>query len=251
MKSMRNIPDDFQTLKLHLLALLHLQQVPKLVDADALLPGKFALRLAWFYRELRDHLDPGNPVVTRIIELLRMLRRLWENLPGSEREAHLLAADYYQTAVTGSRSIRTDLDLVRLLLHIARIRIKLGQFREAMTLCSNARQLQMRFEAERRRLLALPSDAPDPPTDQQLSKMAASSRNMRYMLDQVLQIIDTLREDAENHEIAEAGNVLSKLQDIPFEEQREQLLSMGFRERVVARVLPAPKKKKLRDLFRP
>lgn len=122
--------DFYQAIRLNLLAIFILRQIPTLVDKDTLRLGKYFMRLAWLYRDL-SKTDQAEAVMAQVKTLTDPLKGHWKNLPQSEEEAIILAVKCYDNALSYSEEVENPIMEINLQKLLAKIYLRRQDYKQA------------------------------------------------------------------------------------------------------------------------
>ncbi|NCC51940.1 MAG: DUF2225 domain-containing protein [Spartobacteria bacterium] len=243
--------DFFQAIKLHLLAVYIHTQIDALAQKDAMNIGRYALRLAWLYRDL-DQMENNTQMVEALASLHDDLASCWPERPVDEMAALAMAVASYNTAFDKSTAIRTAIDAVNVLQLIGRIHIKLKNYRDALRL------LQMSGDKARREKMLLDEELKAPPaegapalTAEKSGKMVSDSRRLSALADTALELAESARQQWMKNEISNAETVLRAHKGKSAEALRALLEEQGIDQKIINRYIPEQKKKKMFGLFGP
>jgi uncharacterized protein (DUF2225 family) len=146
-----DIERDFvQAFKLLYLGIFQLELVPEIVQKDCLNLGRYYSRLGWLFKDLAALGQAEKSQSSALEQLQSTLRGEWKNAPRSSGEAEDLAVGYFETALVGSRMIKTFREEAELILLICRIHLNRRDIRKAKQYLSAARARLSKFDEERK-----------------------------------------------------------------------------------------------------
>lgn len=130
---------------LHMLALYQLEGMEEIVQRETILLGKYYLRTAWLFRDLKDTFSKEKDSVE---QLLGHVKRFWEEIPTLEYACLERAAGLLEKGLETSSAIETTRDEIELILLIARIWMKAGDTRKAKNFGAYSRERLAKYETE-------------------------------------------------------------------------------------------------------
>jgi len=226
--------NPFEAIRLHLLAIFHLQIVDEVERRDSLNLGRYSLRLAWLYEDLGENADLNAIFGPQLEAFFKVLSVQWPEVPNSAKKAHEMALRYYCQALEFSRAIDTTKEEVDLLLLIARVAMKLGELTVARRHIDRARDTIRKLEASRRSGKAPKDDA----------QVAADLRRMRSSSETVQIIFEKLQETKDKEDEARARDLVQKNPGKSIEELRALLASKNIDQKIINSIVPQSSKKK-------
>lgn len=235
--------DFFQGLRLHLLAVLELELIEDMVKQYFLNLGRYCLHLAWLYRDLSNNAEASAATLPRMEELYEEVKAFWPAMPRSEYEALNKAANYYDQTFERSPQVKTVIDEVSILQVIARIYIKLGKREESKKLLNNSveRALEAREKIEAK--LRDTGEEGRKLTGDQTADMVTLSRRLRSIADESKQLIQLLADERLKEHTARARELLKNHKGKERDALEIILVKNHIDRRVIAKLLPADKKK--------
>ncbi|MCB2187308.1 MAG: DUF2225 domain-containing protein [Deltaproteobacteria bacterium] len=265
----QEVLDHVESMKLFYTAILIMQENAELEKRFALELGRYCLRLAWLYRDLREDPELRSRQAPGLAAVLKPLLPLWRKAPASEELALKFAAAYYQAALAHSAVAQDEAEAVKLSLLIARIHVKLEQFTEARTFWSKAMGIVKNLEtktqqAERhafdlRRQLKFVSDksrnypelsAQVVEAEREALLLESRGKGLRLRVQEVSDLVADLAQEFTERQVAEARRQIKEAGLVDQAEIRAFLLKSAYGERVVATIAPEPKKKGLLGMFK-
>lgn len=237
--------DFAQAIRLHLLALHFLLAIEGLVKQHFYGRGRYALRLAWLFRDLDA--DPAKRaelqgVIARDFEALRVL---WPEAPDTEPKALRLAVDYFMDTYESTSWQAPVSEKVSLLDLVARIHMRLGDLPRANQLLTTAITTAMEAKQTMDRRLSLGASSPDAvPTDQR-GELVSQTRRLSSLMTDAQTLLESVRKGVQDQRMAAAKAILAELKAQPPAEQRRVLLAKGISQRLVDELVPEPRRKGL------
>ncbi len=136
----------FQAIKLHLLAIFQLLQYPKtIVNKDATELGTYILHLGWLYRDAKEDKETQS----KLSELFKNLKAHWEDVPTTYEMALEQSMQFYDVALINSRTISTTQREIAVRVQILRIKLKLGENKEAYKILLDCVGKAKKFDAKK------------------------------------------------------------------------------------------------------
>jgi len=240
----------YHAVQLYLLAIYQMQLVDDFVNKEPINIGRYALRLAWLYRDINASEKLKNKHAAEIQSLIHSIMEYWPEVPGNEELALQMSIAFYETTLTATTTIQSDQAEVDLVLLISRIYLKLNEMADARKYLERARELLRHFEENRKKMRRIPDDNPKKPTIGEMSQMAADARKMRRYIDEVQGLMDDMRQDQMDDEIARAQKCIDKSGLKKNNAIRDFLKKEDFSPKVINKVAPEPKKKGFLGFFR-
>ncbi|CAN2039006.1 putative DUF2225 domain-containing protein [Candidatus Magnetomoraceae bacterium gMMP-15] len=235
-------PDFYQALKLHLLAAFHLQLIDEIVKMDALNLGRYFLRTAWLYNDIKDY-GVEDTLQVKIKLLIQSIKEYWPDVPENEKTALEIAVQYYMTALVGSLAIKTTPDEVNLVLLIARLYMKLGNIPEARKFIEIGKE-KIRNSAQN-----LKSGDASKLSDEKKSKLALENNKMRLLIDDVQNIFEDIWQEWKEKQIQKGKEIIKQHTGKSSDRLRAILIEQGIDQRIALQLAPKHKKKKKKKLF--
>ena len=251
--------DYLQAVKLHLLAIYQLQQTPGVADCDAMDLGRYCLRLAWLYRDLKETKDRRD-FAREMTHMFKELQKNWQSFPSSEPRALALAAFYYRTTYEKSHTVANEVDELNLLMLTTRILLKMGKVREAhgyLTLSlEKTRAYERKAQESLRELNRQKKEAQlsaeqstsginQKAREDKVNAMLSGSRKMKNQVGELKGRFEDIKEIWEHREEEKAREILERFASKSKDEQRSILVKQKIDKTVIMKLLPekSPKKK--------
>jgi uncharacterized protein (DUF2225 family) len=240
----------YNAVQLYLLAIYQMQLVDDFVNKEPINIGRYALRLAWLYRDIESSEKLKKKHTSEIKTLTQNVQKHWQDVPSDELKALRMSTSFYEKTLTGTTTIKSDQAEVDLVLLISRIFLKTNELTDSRKYLERARELLRHFEDRRKKLRRIPDDDPKKPTIGEMSQMAADARKMRRYIDEVQGLMDDKRQDKIENEMTRAKECIDKSGLKKNEDIRSLLEKENFSSKVINKVAPKPKKKGFLGLFR-
>ncbi|MBF0452054.1 MAG: DUF2225 domain-containing protein [Candidatus Magnetomorum sp.] len=240
----------FNAVQLYLLAIFQMQMVDDFVNKEPINIGRYALRLAWLFRDIEASESLKKKFTTDIQFLVQTVQDDWPEVPGDEKRALQMSIDFYEKTLTGTSTIKSDQAEVDLVLLISRIYLKLNELGDARKYLERARELLRNFENTRKKARSIPDDDPKKPTLGEMSQMAADGRKMRRYIDEVQGIMDDMRQDKIDDELTRAKERIEKAGLKKADDIRKLLEKEHFQPKIINILAPQTKKKGLFGFFK-
>ena len=183
-----------QALKLHLLAIFHLQLFPEFAQKDAMNLARYCLRLAWLYRDVQELVKKMGQPATKVTELLSALKEDWPEAPDSEVAALKMAAAYYCTTLERSHVVKTGFDEVQLFLLVTRIHLQLGNSKEARRFFGLSREKLRKFAAEVGKAGHATPAGKGTPEAVEAAKVQLEIKKLKNQMEEVERVFDDIRD---------------------------------------------------------
>jgi len=240
----------YHAVQLYLLAIYQMLSVDDFVNKEPINIGRYALRLAWMFRDIEASKTLKKNHSTDIQFLVQTVQDEWPEVPGDEKSALKLAIEYYEKTLTGTSTIKSDQAEVDLVLLISRIYLKLNELPDARKYLERAREVIRHFEDSRKKLRSIPDDDPKKPTIGEMSQMAADARKMRRYTEEVQGIMDDLRQDKLEDDLDRAQKCIERAGVKKAEDIRKLLEKEQFPPKIINKLAPQNKKKGLFGFFK-
>ena len=251
------IPDEYNenmtyyhAVQLYLLAIYQMQLVDDFVNKEPINIGRYALRLAWMFRDINASESMKKKYSTDIQFLVQNVQEQWPEVPGDEKSALQMAIAFYEKTLTGTSTIKSDQAEVDLVLLISRIFLKLDEMGDARKYLERAREVLRHFEESRKKSRRIPDDDPKKPTIGEMSQMAADARKMRRYVEEVQGIMDDIRQDTMENELELAKECIEKAGVKKTDDIRKLLEKENFQPKIINKLAPKTKKKGIFGFFK-
>ena len=239
----------YNAAQLYMLAIYQLLKVDYFVNKEPINIGRYALRLAWLYRDIEASEKLKKDHSAEIQFLVQSIEDMWPEIPGDEERALRMAIQYYEKTLIATKTIQSDQAEVDLVLLMIRIYLKLDEMPDARKYLERAREVVRHFEEQQKKLRRIPDDNPNKPTIAEMSQMSADARKMKRYIEEVQGIIDDMRQDKIEEEVSRAKECVEKSGLKKIDDIRSFLKKENFQEKIINIVAPEPKKKGFFGLF--
>ncbi len=234
----KEIRSPFQAVSLTLSAIIQLQSaVESTARATPALP-RYYLRLAWLYHQAENPSDGRNEFLLKVGLLTSRLKNFWPAVPENEKSALERAAVLYEKGLSESRSVRDELDTVKIYLLIARLQAKLGSLPKARGSWERAREISRKYEINRKK--------ENPGAHELLIK----SQNMKAAVREAGDLLTdlTVESDPALGQDAKAQEIVDNYFGADLKHLRRIMAEQGIDQAVIDRLVPL-KRGGLRRLF--
>jgi len=233
----------FNAVQLYLLAIYQMQLVDEYVNKEPINLARYALRLAWVYRDIDASDQLKRKHSTDIQFLVQTVQKKWPDIPANEYRALRMSLEFYEKTLTETSTIKSDQAEVDLVLLISRIYLKLGELPDARKYLERARGLLRSFEEQLKKMRRIPEDAPNKPTIGEMSQMSADARKMKRYIEEVHGLMDDKRMDKLEEEMMRAKKCIKESGVTKVEDIRNLLEKEKFSLKVINKLAPQTKKK--------
>lgn len=240
----------YNAVQLYLLAIYQLQLVDYFLNKEPINISRYALRLAWLFRDIEASEKLQKDHAAEIQFLIQTVRDNWPEIPGDEVSALRMAIEFYEKTLTATKTIQSDQAEVDLVLLISRIFLKLNEMADARKYLERAREVVRHFEENLKKARRIQDDDPKKPTIGEMSQMSADARKMKRYIEEVQGIIDDIRQDSMDDEISRAKECIEKAGVKKVDAIRKLLKDKNFQEKIINKVAPLTKKKGLFGFFK-
>lgn len=235
--------DFAQAIRLHLLGLHFLLAIEGLVKQHSYGRGRYALHLAWLFRDLAS--DPAKRaelqgVIARDFEALHVL---WPEAPDTEEGGLRLAVEYFMDTYEAPGWQVPVSEKISLLDLVARIHMRLGDLPRANQLLSTAISTATEAKQTMDRRLALGASMPDAVPSDQRGELVSQARRLSSLITDAQTLLESVRKGIQDQRLGAAKAMLAGLKAQPPAEQRRIMLANGVSQRLVDELVPEPRRK--------
>ena len=188
-------PDFYSVTKLYLLGIFMRELIQVLLKQDFGILAKYYLRLAWLHRDMQAMPDDLAKYSPPLNELNAFLKQHWPNLPENEQMGLRKAADCYNLVFEDTHAMKNPVDEINILQLIARIHIKLGDWREARELLADSIDRASKHRAAIDQGLNAPRPPGSPiPTAAERGELVSQSRRLTRLIEDAQSLIEKCSE---------------------------------------------------------
>ena len=249
----KNVSDESITfaraIQLNLLAIYILMFIETMIKQNQINLGRYNLRLAWLFRDLKDNTEASEKETPEITEMMTQLRTYWADAPGSEEEALKQALVCYQRTFEDSLAMKSPVDEINILQLIARINVKLGKLREGQEYLMSSMERAREAKNSLEQRLHTPAKDGQRLSSEESSELVTQSRKLGSLADEAQGLIDQIRESYTKDQMAKAKKIVSENPGKTPEQLRALLIANKIENRVVNKLYPGSKKKGLFGKF--
>ena len=238
---------DFEmALRVHLLAIF----IQKLVDddiQDTSKLGSYFLRAAWLFREQKAT-DEGKKKIEDAQPFLEKIAKLWEDIPKSEEECLIKAAEYYEKAYQGHPRYEDIVQATDLMLLIADLYKRAGDIKKVMNCVNVVMQTGVKTRAKQAELIRREQEK-GKLTAARKAQIEASGNRLSGLMERGAELKQEITEIRIKQQMPKAQLLMKKMEGQDTEVIREKMKELNFEPQLITKLLGEPKKKKFLGLF--